>query len=447
MNHPLGNITRRELLLRGAFGTAGLMLGGAPLLGKSTAAPVVPAARPAAKAVIQIWMWGGPSHLDSFDPKPDAGRDYCGPYTSPVATTADGMRLCEKLPLLAKQARHFSLIRSLTHGINAHETASYAVQTGRTPGRLLWPSLGALVSLFKGYDHGYKDLIPPYVVLTSTQGRFSECGFLGPAHKPFATGGDPNRERFEVDGIVSSRITDERQRRRRKLLGELDTLGRALPDDPALRRMDGSEEKAYELILGEARELFDLSTEAPEIRDSYGRSTFGQSCLMARRLVERGVPYITINYKGWDTHKQHFQIMDRNLPEMDAGLSMLIADLESRGLLDQTIVWWGGEFGRTPRIQWEPPWNGGRGHFGACFSALLAGGGFRGGQVVGASDSTGSEVAERPVYPNELLGSILERMGIDPEGPLPNPLGEKLRVMPAEIEGFPRGDGRLTEIM
>ncbi|MCH7228550.1 DUF1501 domain-containing protein [Haloferula sp. A504] len=448
MNPDFGNLTRRRMLVRGAFGTAGLMLGGHPLLGKSTAPAVAPAASAApARAVIQIWMWGGPSHLDSFDPKPDAGRDYCGPYTSPIATRADGVRICEKLPLLAEQARHFSLIRSMTHGINAHETASYAVQTGHPPGRLLWPSLGALVSLFKGYDHGYKDLIPPYVVLTSPQGRFSECGFLGPAHKPFATGGDPNRERFEVEGIVSSRITDERQKQRRKLLGELDTFGRALPGDPALRHKEQCEEKAYELILGEARELFDLSTESPEVRDSYGRSTFGQSCLMARRLVERGVPYVTINYKGWDTHKQHFQTMDRNLPEMDAGLATLISDLESRGLLDSTIIWWGGEFGRTPKIQWEPPWNGGRGHFGACFSALLAGGGFRGGQVVGASDSTGSEVADRPVYPNELLGSILERMGIDPEGPLPNPLGEDLKVMPAGIDGFPRGDGRLREIM
>jgi hypothetical protein len=448
MNPCSGHLTRRELLMRGAFGTAGLMLAGHPLFGKSTAPAVAsPTVAKPAKAVIQIWMWGGPSHLDTFDPKPGAGHDYCGPYTSPLATAAGGIRINERLPLLAEQARHFSLIRSLTHGINAHETAAYAVQTGRPPGRLLWPSLGSLVSLFKGYDHGYKDLIPPYIVLTTTQGRFSECGFLGPAHKPFATGGDPARDRFEVDGIVSSRITDERQKQRRALLGELDTFGRALPGDPGLQRMDRTAEKAYELILGEARQLFDLSTEDEKLRDSYGRSTFGQSCLMARRLVERGVPYITINYKGWDTHKQHFQTMDRRLPEMDAGLATLIRDLESRGLLDETIVWWGGEFGRTPKIQWEPPWAGGRGHFGACFSGLLAGGGFRGGEAVGASDATGSEVAERPVYPNELLGSILERMGIDPEGPLPNPLGEDLKVMPAVTDGFPTGGGRLREIM
>lgn len=448
-SHSPGHLSRRQLLLRGAYGTAGLMLGRHGLLQGAAAATAPPAfsAKPPAKAVIQIWMWGGPSHLDSFDPKPEAGRDYCGPYVNPIPTSADGIRICEKLPLLAKQAQHYSLIRSMTHGINAHETASYAVQTGHTPGRLLWPSLGALVSLFKGYEHGYQDLIPPYVVLTSSQGRFSECGFLGPAHKPFATGGDPNRERFDVDGIVSSRITDERQRSRRELLGKLDTFGGVLPDSEAVQRMEYSENKAYELILGEARELFDLSTEPDAMRDSYGRTTFGQSCLMARRLVERGVPYVTINYKGWDTHKQHFQTMDRRLPEMDAGLSTLIADLESRGLLDQTIIWWGGEFGRTPKVQWSPPWNGGRGHFGPCFSSLLAGGGFHGGQVVGASDATGSEVADRPVYPNEFLGSIVQRMGIDPEGALANPLGEDLKVMPAKVEGFPQGDGRLKELM
>lgn len=168
---------------------------------------------------------------------------------------------------------------------------------------------------------------------------------------------------------------------------------------------------------------------------------------MARRLVEQGVPYVTINYKGWDTHKQHFEIMRRRLPEMDAGFATLLEDLSQRGLLESTIVWWGGEFGRTPRILWEAPWNGGRNHFGNCFCSVLAGGGFTGGHVIGASDSTGSEVAERPVHPNDLLGSICERMGIDPEGPLPNPLGQGLRVMPDDVPGFGKDEGRLREIM
>lgn len=433
------SITRREWMKLGMMGAAGLAATNAGL-----AAPVI---KKPAKAVIQIWMWGGPAHLDTFDPKPGAGRDYIGPFDKPLATNVDGVRICEMLPQLAKQADKYSIIRSMTHGNNGHETAAYIVQTGRQPDRLSWPGLGAIVSSFKGYDHGYKGLIPPYVVLTTTQGRFSECGFLGPKYKPFATGGDPAKPRFEVEGVIAPGISDERQKRRRDLLHRLDTLGRAMPADLHFHELDRCEEQAYELILGDSRKIFDLSQENDALRDRYGRNTFGQSCLMARRLVEQGVPYVTINYKGWDTHKQHFEIMRRRLPEMDAGFATLLQDLSDRGLLDSTIVWWGGEFGRTPKILWESPWNGGRNHFGNCFCSVLAGGGFAGGQVVGKSDSTGSEVAERPVHPNDLLGSICERMGIDPEGPLPNPLGKDLKVMPDEVPGFEKDHGRLREIM
>jgi uncharacterized protein (DUF1501 family) len=167
---------------------------------------------------------------------------------------------------------------------------------------------------------------------------------------------------------------------------------------------------------------------------------------MARRLVENGVPYITINYKGWDTHKQHFQIMRRKLPELDRGLATLLDDLSQRGLLDSTVVWCGGEFGRTPKVQWEPPWNGGRNHYGKCFSALVAGGGFHGGHIVGASDKRGEEVAERLVHPCDLIGSIYELLGIDSEAELPHPQGLKLRVLPGAAEGLKRG-GLLQEIM
>jgi uncharacterized protein (DUF1501 family) len=296
-----------------------------------------------------------------------------------------------------------------------------------------------VVSLFKGYDHGYEGLIPPYVVLTEAQGRFSESGFLGERYKPPATGGDPNKPRFEVEGVVAQGISDERQRNRRDLLHALDSYGKALPANPLFQQSDRCEAKAYDLILGDAGKLFDLSTEPGEIRDRYGRNTFGQSCLMARRLVEQGVPYVTINYKGWDTHKQHFEMMRRKLPEMDKGMSTLLQDLTERGLLDSTILWWTGEFGRTPKVQWEAPWNGGRGHYGNCFCSVLAGGGFKGGRVVGASDAHGEEVAERPVAPQDVIASIYERLGIDPEGPLRNPRGLDVKVMPSA--------GRLTEIM
>jgi len=395
-----------------------------------------------ARSVIQIWMWGGPAHLDTFDPKPDAGRDYTGPLNKAIATNVDGVRVGEMLPLLATHADKYSIIRSMTHGVNAHETASYIVQTGRQPGRRVFPCIGAVVARFKGYDRGYKGVVPPYVVLTQPQGRFSEAGFLGGAYKPFATGSDPNRTPFAVEGIVAQGVSDRRQEARRELMHRLDTLGQALPKHPLFRHAEACEEEAYNLMFGEARQVFDLAREDDAVRDRYGRNTFGQSCLAARRLVEHGVPYVTINYKGWDTHKNHFQAMQRKLPEMDRALATLLQDLSERGLLDSTIVWWSGEFGRTPRVQWEPPWNGGRGHFGACFSAVVAGGGFTGGRVVGASDERGMTVAERPVYPQDLLGSMYELLGIDPDGPLPNNAGIEATVMPASRQG-----GRLKEIM
>lgn len=435
-------MTRREALKWGLAEAAGLAL--AARVARAT--PGTGRAQEAsAKAVIQIWMWGGPCHLDTFDPKPEAGPDYCGPLTNPIATNVDGIRICELLPMLAQQADKYSIIRSMTHGVNAHETASYIVQTGRWPDRLVYPSMGAVVSLFKGYDHGYSGLIPPYVVLTTPQGRFSEAGFLGPRYKPFATGGDPNQKRFAVEGVVSQDITDERQRTRRELLHTLDTLGKYIPANEGFQRLDQCEQKAYDLILGDEGRLFDLNQETPEMRERYGRSTFGQSCLMARRLVENGVPYVTINYSGWDTHKQHFEIMRRKLPEMDRAMAGLLTDLSERGLLDSTIVWWGGEFGRTPKVQREAPWNGGRGHYGNCFCSVVAGGGFKGGRVVGESDATGSEVATRPVYPCDLLAGMYQLLGIDPDETMPNPRGLQAAVMPAPKDG--KSGGRLTEIM
>ncbi|OHB82578.1 MAG: hypothetical protein A2V98_21715, partial [Planctomycetes bacterium RBG_16_64_12] len=427
---------------RGLLGAAGLLL--ADRLGR----PAWGAAPPAkAKAVIQIWMWGGPSHLDTFDPKPEAGNDYCGPLANPIPTNVDGILIGELLPLLAKQADKYSILRSMTHNVNAHETASYIVQTGRKSGDgLVYPSAGAVASLFKGYDAGYQGLIPPYIVLTEPQGRFSEAGFLGSRYKPFATGGDPAQQRFAVEGVVAQGVTDQRQRNRRDLLHKLNTLEHVMKGDPRLEAFTQCEEQAYDLILGDGGKVFDLSEESDASREQYGRNTFGQSCLTARRLVERGVRFVTINYKGWDTHKQHFQTMRRKLPEMDRGMAALLEDLSSRGLLESTIVWWSGEFGRTPKVQWEPPWNGGRGHHGRVFSAVVAGGGFQGGRVVGASDAKGEDVKERPVYPWDLIGSMYELLGVDPDGTLPHPQGLTVRVTPSAAEGLETG-GRLQEIM
>ena len=399
-----------------------------------------------AKSVIQIFLWGGMSHNDTWDPKPDSGYDYMGDFRKAIPTNVDGIQIGELFPNLAKQADKYSLIRSVTHRNNGHETAAYLVQTAHAPGeRLAYPSIGAVFALFKGAD--YKGLIPPYVVLTQPQGRFSEEGFLGPLYKPFATGGDPNAARFEVEGVVAKGITFERQKARSVLRDNLDTMGLAMSGSNQLAVSTEARKQAYELILGQARGVFDLAQEKDELRNKYGRHTFGQDCLAARRMVEAGVPYIVINYPGgWDTHSNHFSTMRRQCPQLDQGLAMLLQDLQDHGLLDSTIVWCCGEFGRTPKVDWQPPWNGGRNHHGQVFTALVAGGGFKGGHIVGASDAKAEEVKDRPVYPVDLLGSIYTLAGIDSSARLAHPMGAEARVLPTAEEGA-KSAGILKEIM
>jgi hypothetical protein len=433
---------------RGLCGTAGLLLAGglgADALVVETKPDEAPA-KVKARSVIQVFLWGGMSHNDTWDPKPDSGYDYMGEFSKVIPTNVDGIQLGALFPELAKQADKYSLIRSMTHGNNGHETAAYLMQTGHTPGeRLAYPSVGAVFALFKG--PGYKGIIPPYVVLTQPQGRFSEEGFLGPKYKPFATGGDPNAARFEVEGVVARGITDARQKNRRELLDTMNTMGNAMSASPQMVAAEDTKKQAYELILGQGKDVFDLSKEKPELRDRYGRHTFGQDCLVARRLVETGVPYVVINYPGgWDTHSNHFATMRRQCPQLDQGLAMLLQDLKDHGLLESTIMWCCGEFGRTPKVDWQPPWNGGRGHYGNVFTVLVAGGGFKGGHIVGASDARGESVKERPVYPVDLLGSIYELAGIDPKARLPHPMGAEAHVLPDASEGV-KSAGLLTEIM
>jgi uncharacterized protein (DUF1501 family) len=438
---PCTTPTRRDLLRYGLMSTMGLFLAG-----RLAAQQPVTSKPGKAKAVIQVWLWGGPAHIDTFDPKPAAGNDYTGPL-GVIATKTPGVSFGELLPTMAKNFDKFSIIRSMTHGNNGHETAAYLVQTGRTPNdRIIHPSAGAVVTLFKGKESAEKrGLIPPYIVLTQPQGRFSEAGFLGSRYKPFATGGDPNAPRFVVEGVVG-KATEHELRDRRRLLERLNTLPSVATGDATLNALAKSEDQAYDVILGDSGKLFDLNQEKTELRDRYGRNTFGQSCLMARRLVEHGVPYITINFGGWDTHKDHFQAMRSLLPRLDKGLGTLFEDLKDRGLLDTTIVWCCGEFGRTPKVAWEAPWNGGRHHFGAVFSAVVGGGGFKGGQVVGSSDAKAETVKDRPVYPGDLIGSMYELLGIDPESKLPHPQGFLVRATPDAKDEEEKG-GRLKEIM
>ena len=386
-----------------------------------------------AKSVIEIWLWGGPCQLETFDPKPDAGVDYNNGLSS-IPTAAKGMEIHEWLPKLAACADLFSVVRSMTHPHFGHETATYLMQTGRNPGGgETYPAIGATLSMMKAKEYGGD--IPPFVILTRAKGRFSEVGFLGEQWAPLVTGGSPMAPRFVVDGIVPpGGLTHEQVDARFAALAKLDPSS-------AQDEFDAAGVAARKVISGNAAKTFDLSLEPASVRNSYGRTMIGQSCLAARRLVEYGVPYITINVPGWDSHKRHFETMRRTTADMDQAVSALLADLKAKGLLDSTIVWMSGEFGRKPKIDRDAPWNGGRNHWCKCFSALLAGGGFRGGCVVGKSDATTSAVAERPVSPVDFLGSICEMCGVDPDGQLPNPRGLKMSVLPPASQA-----GRLREI-
>lgn len=380
-----------------------------------------------AKSVILVYLDGGPAQTDTFDPKPQAGRNYYGSYSGVCKTNVEGIEIGEKLPLLAGMADKYSLIRTLTHGSNAHETGHYAMITGDTSGgAVVYPSFGAVISYMK--RDSYKGILPSYISVTSANSRFNEGGFLGNEYKSFDTGGKPEADEYEVEGVVNKFVNREKMDKRMALLDKFENQ----PMDKEL--IDSLRGLNMEFVWGNGREVFNLANEPDSIRKRYGKSRLGQSCLVARRLVEAGVPFVNVRMTGWDTHKKHFQKMGSMLPNLDRALSALIADLDARGLLDSTIVLCGGEFGRTPRVEWEAPWNGGRAHFGKVFSYLVAGGGFHGGKVVGKSDKTGEKVAERPVSPSDLIGTVYMLMGIDPYGTLPHVSEGDLPILPSLLD-------------
>ena len=381
-----------------------------------------------AKSVILVYLDGGPAQTDTFDPKPEAGRNYYGNLKGVCKTNVEGIEIGEKLPLLATMADKYSLIRSMTHGSNAHETGHYAMITGDTSrGAVVYPSFGAVISYMK--RDTYKGVLPCYISLTSANSRFNEGGFLGNSYKSFDTGGKPESAEFEVEGVVNKFINKERMNQRMALLDKFEgenSMDKGIID--SLRAVN------MEFIWGESREAFNLKDESDSVKQRYGKNRLGQSCLVARKLVEAGVPFVNVRMTGWDTHKKHFQRMNSMLPQLDKALSALLADLDERGLLESTIVLCGGEFGRTPKVLWEAPWNGGRAHYGKTFSYLVAGGGFHGGKVVGKTDKTGEKVAERPVAPCDLIGTIYLLMGIDPYGTLPHVSEGDLPILPSLLD-------------
>ena len=294
-------VSRRAALRRGVQGAAGVLLAGGLASRLRAAEPGKTEPEAKAKSVIQIFLWGGMSHNDTWDPKPESGREYMGEFSAVIPTNVDGIQIGALFPQLARQADKYSLIRSMTHGNNGHETAAYLMQTGHAPGeRLAYPSVGAVFALFK--SRGYTGIIPPYVVLTKPQGRFSEEGFLGPKYKPFASGGDPNARRFEVEGVVARNISDDRQQARRGLLDTMNTMGRLMAASPQMTAAAEAREQAYELILGAGKEVFDLSKEEPELRDRYAATLSARSAWCAEARRDRRSLRGDQLSGGWDTH-------------------------------------------------------------------------------------------------------------------------------------------------
>ncbi len=385
--------------------------------------------RKKAKSVILVFLAGGPSHTDTFDPKPAAGRDIIGIYKEPIKTNNPALVLNENLKQLATIADKYSVIRSMTHYSNAHEIGQYLMYTGdMTRGKIVYPSFGSMISYLN--PTGYSGMLPPYINFVRPAARFNEGGFLGSVYKPLNTLGKPEASLFEVEGIINRMVNDQLLTSKQDLLASVCEF-QEMAENEEVAKLDKLQQENFDMLLGKSRAVFDLKQEDQELRDRYGMNDFGQSCLAARRLVEYGVPVVGVTYHGWDTHKEHFKRMNQRLGTLDQGLATLISDLDEKGLLDETIVLCGGEFGRTPQILWAPPWNGGRNHFGAAFSFLVAGGGFKGGEVLGKTDDRSETVVERPVYPADLIGSVYELMGIDPYMKLSHPLHGELPILPS----------------
>jgi len=398
-----------------------------------------------AKSVIYIYLDGGSSQTDTFDPKPEAGANYVGKYKTPIETNVPGIMIGQRLQKLARIADKYTILRGMTDKTNAHETGHYRMLTGDMTGKdIVYPSYGAMIAYKKRNE--YNNPLFPYICITEASTRFNEAGFLNVMYKPYDTGGKPEAEFFDVSGIVNHAIPGSLLEDRRSLLTALSAAGKPVERTEEVAKAAQLRAKSYELMLGESVKAFDLASESDSVRAAYGRNNFGQSCLAARRLVENGVMVVMVRFRGWDTHKEHFARMDERLDELDAGVSSLLIDLDREGLLDSTIVIVGGEFGRSPLIAYGPPWNGGRAHFGAAFSYLVAGGGFKGGCVVGKTNAKGEKVVEREIYPADLWASVYTLMGIDPTGTVEHPVLGNIPMLPSYgKEG--QSNGMLKEIM
>jgi len=423
--------SRRDLLRAGLLTTLGLGLDDLLRLRAyaDSAGSGGPKQAPRMKGCILIWLAGGPAHLDTFDPKPDAAADVRGEFKA-IETAVPGVKLSEVFPNLAKILDRATLIRSMTSPEADHDRASHHLLTGYRPSpALAYPAYGSVVARARGFAGS---VLPPNVAVPDAPAA-AGGGYLTPAYDPFAVGGDPNLPGFRVRDLTPpDRVTLDRLKRRRGMVHALDGFARDVSETPLTTSRDRFAAQAYDLLTsGKAQSAFRLDSEPDAVRDKYGRNALGQSCLLARRLIEAGVAFVTVNDRGpgqlgWDTHAQNFPTIKNTLaPPLDQGVTALIGDLADRGLLDSTLVLMMGEFGRTPKI--NP--NAGRDHHGRANSLILAGGGMPGGLVLGRTDPRGDVPTERPITPADLAATLFTALGIDPNLRFDTPDGQPIRLV------------------
>ena len=426
VNDNCEGVSRRDFLKIGTLAGMGLTL---PELVRMREAAAAEGKRPA--NVIFLFLDGGPSHMETFDLKPEAPAEIRGEF-KPIKTNVSGIEICEHLPKTAKVMDLFCILRSMSHPDSNHGAGNHFMTTGqRTPVPVgcgasvsYHPAMGAFAAHERQTAHG----LPPYIILGSAM-RSGGPNFLGPAYGPLVVGGYPESDAFRVKDVsLPGGIDQARLDARRGLLSQLDHLQREAdsPSDPA-RALDTYSAKAYDLITSpSAKAAFDIAKEDAKTREMYGKKNhFGQQCLLARRLVEAGVPWVSIQWGGWDHHFNLFNDMKRMLPQLDEAYSALLTDLKQRGLMENTVVVLLGEMGRTPKINAGP----GRDHWGPCMSVAIAGAGVPGGTVVGKTETDGSYPTERKLSPEDLACTLFTKMGIDYRKEFHNELGRPVQMI------------------
>lgn len=423
-------VTRRDLL---RIGVAGGSFGGLTLSQLLAATSAESPGRDTGVSVIFLFLKGGMSTIDTFDMKPEAPSEIRGEF-DPIVTNVPGVQLCEHLPRIARQMDKLALIRSFGHRNSDHGPADHYMFTGYHPVAGFNPTVtpnnqrpahGSVIAKVLGP----RGSVPPYVCLPVMPNSASSA-YLGATCAPLVISADPNSPDFSVPDVAPPlTLRADRLNARRELLQSVDQFQRSaeLESNRAAKSASIFRQKAFALMTSaEAKQAFDIHREPDKIRDEYGRTTLGQSCLMARRLVEAGVRCVTIEHSNWDTHDRNFAILKTDLlPQFDAGLSTLFRDLSARGLLAKTLVMVSGEFGRTPRINK----NAGRDHWGPSFTMVLGGGGVQGGRVVGSSNAYAERPATTPVGPEDLAATMHHCVGIDRDREFLTPEGRPVKVM------------------